>query len=88
MANDLFKRVIDLTELPHDQITQELEKLLEKEGVSTDRVTLSELREALAQYIHDVFAQYELLSSWNKEAADDEEDERVADPTIKLFSVH
>ena len=56
MASDLFKKVIDLTQLPSDEISQELEKLLESQGVSADRVSLGQLRQALAQYIHEVFA--------------------------------
>lgn len=81
MANDLFKKVIDLTQLPSDEISQELEKLLESQGVSTDRVSLGQLREALTQYIHEVFAQNELVL----QASD--ETEFWDDPNIKLSLV-
>lgn len=82
MANDLFKKIIDLTQLPSDEISQELEKLLENQGVSADRVSLGQLREALAQYIHEVFAQNELVLK----ASDDAE--FWSDPNIKPFLAH
>ena len=82
MSNDLFKKVIDLTQLPSDEISQELEKLLESQGVRSDRVSLGQLREALAQYIHEVFAQNELVLKASDEAL------FWDDPNIKLFLVH
>ena len=82
MANDLFKKVIDLTQLPSHEISQELEKLLESQGVSSDRVSLGQLREALAQYIHEVFAQNEMVLKASDEA------KFWDDSNIKLFLVH
>ena len=82
MSNDLFKKVIDLTQLPSDEISQELEKLLESQGVSADRVSLGQLRQALAQYIHEVFAQNEMVVKITDEA------EFLDDPNITLSLVH
>ncbi|HBQ21584.1 MAG: hypothetical protein A2Z91_02415 [Deltaproteobacteria bacterium GWA2_38_16] len=82
MGNELLKKIIDLTQLPSDQITNELEKILENQGISKDRVSLEELRGALAQYLHEVFAQNGLI----QEAADEEED--FDNSKVQLFSVH
>ena len=82
MSNDLFKKVIDLTQLPSDEISQELEKLLESQGDSGDRVSLGQLRQALAQYIHEVFAQNEMVVKITDEA------EFLDDPNITLSLVH
>ncbi|OGQ17196.1 MAG: hypothetical protein A3B70_07290 [Deltaproteobacteria bacterium RIFCSPHIGHO2_02_FULL_40_11] len=83
MANELLKKVIDLTQLPTDQVTEELERLLEKEGVDADHVSLWELRQVLAKYIEDVFKDYEdILSGKKKDDVDDDE------PQFRLVTVN
>ena len=53
MGNKLFHTVVEATGLPTDPVNCELAKLLQKQGVSPDTMTLDDLREVLADYLQD-----------------------------------
>lgn len=78
MKTDLFKKIVDLTQLPADEISQELERILDEQGVRRDRVTLGELREALSQYMHEVFSQYKLVMHASDSDVEDADDLKVS----------
>ena len=54
MTSDIFKTLIEHTDLPEHLISSELERLLKKSGLSKDNVTLDHIREALALELQDV----------------------------------
>ena len=82
MGNDLFKKIIDLTELPSDEISQELRKVLEAQGIDPKHVSIGELREALASYVHEIFKEDGLV-----QVATDEE-ALGWDENVKFSFVH
>lgn len=57
MSERLFGQVTELTGLPQDLITEELNQLLSAAGVSRTDLTLDDLREILAEYVQDVLLQ-------------------------------
>ena len=54
MTSDIFKTLIEHTDLPEHLISSELERLLKKSGVSKENVTLDHIRELLASELQDV----------------------------------
>jgi hypothetical protein len=53
-ANKLVDEVIELTGLPEDPLSKELEKLLSAAGLESENISLDDLREVLANYLNDV----------------------------------
>ena len=56
-AGDLFQQVVTATGIPADAIETELRALLERRGVNVERLTLAQLRAAVAQYLREVTAE-------------------------------
>lgn len=54
MANELVKTLINVTELPEDAISKELEKLFAQHGATANEITLDQLREIMADYLQTV----------------------------------
>jgi len=63
MANDILNKIVDLTQLPSDDVSGELEQMLIRQGYNPENVSLAQLREALAQYLTDVFEAYGLVQT-------------------------
>jgi hypothetical protein len=59
MGNKLFTQVKELTGLPEELIGPELKGLLERKGVAPEQVTMDSLREALADYLNQMAAEFE-----------------------------
>ncbi len=55
MGNELFEKVIELSGLPKDLITQELIRILKKEGINPKEVTEPVLRQILTRYLKEAF---------------------------------
>jgi len=56
-AGDLFSQVVTATGIPSESIEKELRSLLERRGVNAERLTLAQLRAAVAQYLREVMAE-------------------------------
>ena len=56
-AGDLFSQVVSATGMPAESIEKELRSLLERRGVNVERLTLAQLRAAVAQYLREVMAE-------------------------------
>jgi hypothetical protein len=56
-AGALFQQVVAATGIPAEAIEQELRSLLERRGVNVERLTLAQLRAAVAQYLREVTAE-------------------------------
>ncbi len=56
-AGDLFSQVVTATGIPAESIEKELRSLLERRGVNVERLTLAQLRAAVAQYLREVMAE-------------------------------
>ena len=54
MGEALLTEVTSATGLPEKLVTDELTRLVQNAGLSTDAVTLDDLREILADYLQDV----------------------------------
>jgi hypothetical protein len=54
---DLFTEVVRATGIPAESIEKELRALLERRGVNVERLTLAQLRAAVAQYLREVMAE-------------------------------
>lgn len=63
MGNDILSKIIDLTDLPKDEVSQELEKILVKQGFNPQSVSLGDIRQALTHYVHEIFQEHETLSA-------------------------
>ena len=58
MGNKLFTQVTGLTGLPEELIGAELKTLLERKGVEPEQMTMESLREALADYLNQMAAEF------------------------------
>lgn len=56
MGAKIFETVCEATGLPQELIQKELKTLLETEGMSSDEVTVEELRSVLAKYLQEVLS--------------------------------
>ena len=54
MTSDVFKTLIEHTDLPEHLISSELERLLKKSGVSKEDLTLDHVRELLVSELQDL----------------------------------
>ena len=63
MDNDILNKIIDLTDLPKDDVSQELEKILVNQGFDPKSVSLGDIREALTHYVHEIFQEVDTFSS-------------------------
>lgn len=50
----LIQTVVELTELPQQLISSELDQILERSGQSASHLTLDQLREALVAYLEEL----------------------------------
>ena len=68
MDNDILNKIIDLTDLPKDDVSQELEKILVGQGFDPKSVSLGDIREALAHYVQEIFQEHETTpyEGWEK----------------------
>ena len=53
-ATNVFDTVIEATGLPKDLIEKELKILLENSGLTSESLTLDELRQILTNYLQDI----------------------------------
>lgn len=54
MANPLIKTVVEATGLPEDPVQRELNQLIAQHGKNPDDLTIDDLREIVADYLHSV----------------------------------
>lgn len=67
MGNKLFAQVTGLTGLPEELIGEELKVLLERKGVAPEQMTMESLREALADYLNQMAAEFAELPEFAEE---------------------
>lgn len=60
MGKNLTQTLIEATDLPQDTIQNEFNGLLHRHGLNPDTLSMDELREVMADYLHMVFQ--ELIS--------------------------
>lgn len=53
-GHDLLKTICRSTDISSQTLEKELNRLLDKNGVSAENLTLDQLREVLADYLQDV----------------------------------
>ena len=58
MGNELFRKVIELSGLPKEVITKELNDILKEMKIEPSQVTEPELRSALAHYLRNTIDRY------------------------------
>ena len=58
MENELFRKVVQLSGLPKEVITQELNCILKEMNIEPSQVTEPELRLALARYLKNTIDRY------------------------------
>ncbi|OGQ14079.1 MAG: hypothetical protein A3B70_05440 [Deltaproteobacteria bacterium RIFCSPHIGHO2_02_FULL_40_11] len=58
MGNELFRKVIELSGLPKEVITKELNDILKEMKIEPSQVTEPELRSALARYLRNTIDRY------------------------------
>lgn len=56
-GSQLLRILIEATGLPPESLEAELTKLLSARGVSLDRLTLDDVREAVASYLQDTLVE-------------------------------
>lgn len=54
MGNPLIKTVVEATGLPEDPVQRELNQLIAQHGKNPDELTIEDLREIVADYLHSV----------------------------------
>ncbi len=57
MGNNLFNSLISATGLPTESVSNELTKLLAKNGKTPETMTLDDLREVMADYLQTVLVE-------------------------------
>lgn len=50
---DLLRTLVESTGLPTDSVESELNRLITRQGISPDQVTLDDIREILATYLQE-----------------------------------
>ena len=58
MGNELFRKVVELSGLPKEVITKELNDILKEMKIEPSQVTEPELRSALARYLRNTIDRY------------------------------
>ena len=54
-GNALVKALLDLTGLPQESLSSEMDQMIHKSGLNKENVSLDDLRLVLEEYLHSVF---------------------------------
>lgn len=65
-GRELMQKVVTLTGLPEKWVEQELDQILEKNGCSSESLTLQDLRDSLVAYLENLYLENISLENINE----------------------